>query len=254
MDNEVAKQVVLDGVVTLVDALHVQPHLDDPALAEHDNQAVQQIVVADRILLNKTDLVAPEQLADLEDRIRALNSNAPILHTVQARVDLTQILGLQAFECDALASTDPQFFNSPGHVCDENCHDEHNGSGQHSHDVAAMLAPHSHDPSVGSVSLLFDEPFDTERLMRSLNALLAVDGDDIYRVKGILHAWGDERRHVLQGVHRLLELKPSIPWWDEKPGSKLVFIGRRLNKAALLERLTACTVSASVLQEVPEAA
>jgi len=59
MDNEVARQVVLDGVVTLVDALHVQPHLDDPALAEHDNQAVQQIVVADRILLNKTDLVTP---------------------------------------------------------------------------------------------------------------------------------------------------------------------------------------------------
>jgi G3E family GTPase len=242
-------------VVTLVDALHVQPHLDDPALAEHDNQAVQQIVVADRILLNKTDLVAPEPLADLEDRIRALNSNAPILHTVQARVDLSRILGLQAFECDALASTDPHFFDSHGHVCDEHCHHEDHGSGgQHSHDVAAMLVPHSHDPSVGSVSLLFDQPFDTERLMQSLNALLAVDGDDIYRVKGILHAWGDDRRHVLQGVHRLLELKPSIPWWDEKPGSKLVFIGRRLNKVALRERLAACTASTPVLQEAPEAA
>ncbi len=255
MDNEVAKQVVLDGVVTLVDALHVQPHLDDPALAEHDNQAVQQIVVADRILLNKTDLVAPAQLVDLEDRIRALNSNAPILHTVQARVDLTRILGLQSFECDALASTDPHFFDSPGHACDEHCqHGDHDGGGQHSHDVAAMLAPHSHDPSVGSVSLLFDQPFDTERLMQSLNALLAVDGDDIYRVKGILHARGDDRRHVLQGVHRLLELKPSMPWWDEKPGSKLVFIGRRLDKVALRERLTACTVSAPVFQEAPEAA
>ncbi|MGE8319575.1 MAG: CobW family GTP-binding protein [Comamonas sp.] len=265
MDNEVAKQVVLDGVVTLVDALHVQPHLDDPALAEHDNQAVQQIVVADRILLNKTDLVAPPELADLEGRIRALNSNAPILHTVQAKVDLSQILGLQSFECDALNSTDPHFLDGHhghdhhdhGHVCGEQCqhdHGYHPQATQHSHEVAAMLAPHTHDPSVGSVSLLFDRPFDTERLMQSLNELLAVDGDDIYRVKGILHAQGDDRRHVLQGVHRLLELKASIPWWDETPGSKLVFIGRNLQADALRARLAACTTSAPVSHEALEAA
>jgi G3E family GTPase len=254
MDNEVAKKVVLDGVVTLVDALHVQPHLDDPALEDHDNQAVQQIVVADRILLNKTDLVAPAQLADLEGRIRALNCSAPILHTVQARVDLSQILGLQSFECDALTSTDPHFFeehHDHAHECDAHCHHEH---GQHSHEVAGLLAPHSHDPSVGSVSFLFDQPFDTGRLMQSLNALLAVHGDDIYRVKGILHAQGDDRRHVLQGVHRLLELKPSIPWWDETPGSKLVFIGRNLNADALRARLAACTLSTQVPQEALEAA
>ncbi|MFT3813426.1 MAG: GTP-binding protein [Acidovorax sp.] len=250
MDNEVAKQVVLDGVVTLVDALHVQPHLDDPALEDHDNQAVQQIVVADRILMNKTDLVAPAQLADLEGRIRALNSSAPILRTVQARVDLSHILGLQSFECDALTSTDPHFFgghdhHDHGHVCDDHCGHEH---GHASHDVAAMLAPHSHDPSVGSVSLLFDQPFDTERLMQSLNELLAVDGDDIYRVKGILHAQGDDRRHVLQGVHRILELKPSIPWWDETPGSKIVFIGRNLKADALRARLAACTVPQEALE------
>lgn len=248
MDNEVAKQVVLDGVVTLVDALHVQPHLDDPALAEHDNQAVQQIVVADRILLNKTDLVTPAELADLEGRIRALNCNAPILHTVQAKVDLSQILGLQSFECDALNSTDPHFLggHDHGHVCDAHCGHDHGQ--QHSHEVAAMLAPHTHDPSVGSVSLLFDRPFDTERLMQSLNELLAVDGDDIYRVKGILHAQGDDRRHVLQGVHRLIELKASIPWWDETPGSKIVFIGRNLHADALRTRLAACTVSHEALE------
>ncbi len=187
MDNEVAKKVVLDGVVTLVDALHVQPHLDDPALAEHDNQAVQQIVLADRILLNKIDLVTPAQLADIERRIRSLNSSAPILHTVQARVDLSQILGLQSFEADALSMTDPHFLDAqhdPAHLCDEHCGHDH---GQHSRDVAGMLAPHSHDPSVGSVSLLFDQPFDAGCLMRSLNELLAASGDDIYRVKGILH-------------------------------------------------------------------
>jgi len=176
---------------------------------------------------------------------------------VQAKVDLSQILGLQSFECDALNSTDPHFLDGHGHhdhdhghVCDAHCgHGHGHGHGhQHSHEVAAMLAPHTHDPSVGSVSLLFEQPFDTGRLMQSLNELLAVDGDDIYRVKGILHAQGDDRRHVLQGVHRLLELKASIPWWDETPGSKLVFIGRNLQADALRARLATCTVSHEALE------
>ena len=241
MDNEVAKKVVLDGVVTLVDALHIQPHLDDPALAEHDNQAVTQIVVADRVLLNKTDLVPSATLAEIERRIRTLNSSAPILRSVQAKVDLSLILGLQSYESDALSMTDPDFLDHDHehehdhtHVCDAHCdHD-------HGHDHRNEAAPHSHDPSVGSVSFTFDRPFDTARLMQSLNALLAAHGDDIYRIKGILHAQGDERRHVLQGVHRILELKASIPWWDETPISKLVFIGRNLQRDPLLARLQTC--------------
>lgn len=237
MDNEVARQVVLDGVVTLVDALHVVPHLDDPALAEHDNQAVSQIVVADRILLNKTDLVSPEALAQLERRIRALNAAAPILRTVQAKVDLRQILGLRSFESDALAMTDPHFMDHDGHVCDADC----------AHGHAHEPQPHSHDPSVDSVAFVFDRPFVAQRLMERLHELLAIRGDDIFRVKGILHLRGDERRHVLQGVHRLLELKPALPWWGEAPASKIVFIGRHLQAEKLRTRLQAC------LADVPEA-
>jgi len=249
MDNEVAKKVVLDGVVALVDALHVQPHLDDPALAEHDNQAVTQIVVADRILLNKSDLVDAAQLDALERRIRSLNGSAPILRTVQARVDLSQILGLQSFEADALSMTDPHFLEDAqahghDHVCDAHC--------EHAH--AAVLPPHSHDPSVTSVSFTFDRPFDAERLKRSLDELLALRGDDIFRVKGILQVQGDERRHVLQGVHRLLELKPSMPWWDETPASKLVFIGRHLQAETLRERLQACLAAEPAFHEALEAA
>jgi len=249
MDNEVAKKVVLDGVVTLVDAVHVQPHLDDPALAEYDNQAVTQIVVADRILLNKSDLVEPARLQELEGRIRKLNQSAPILRTVQAHVDLSLILGLQSFESDALSMTDPDFLadlHQAGHVCDGHC--EHG-------DIPPLVAApgHSHDPSVGSASFTFDRPFDAERLMRSLNELLALRGDDIFRVKGILHVQGDERRHVLQGVHRILELKPSMPWWDETPGSKLVFIGRHLQQEKLRARLEACLADPAASIPSPEA-
>lgn len=258
MDNEVAKKVVLDGVVALVDALHVQPHLDDPALANHDNQAVTQLVVADRILLNKTDLVDAAQLDALEARIRTLNGSAPILRTAHANVDLSLILGLQSFESDALSMTDPHFMEE-AHGHDHGHHHEHVCDAQCEHDHLPHSPTHTHDPSVSSVSFTFDRPFDAERLQRSLHELLAIRGDDIFRVKGILHVQGDERRHVLQGVHRLLELKPSLPWWDETPASKLVFIGRHLQDQKLRARLEACLSTddappASRFQEALEAA
>lgn len=249
MDNEVAKQVRLDGVVTLVDAVNVMPHLDDPALAEHDNQAVSQIVVADRILLNKVDLVTPAQIAETERRIRTLNVSAPILQTVQARVDLSFILGLQSFESDALSMTDPEFLlqDTEGHAheahehacgpaCDHDHDHDHHG---HSHEHA-----HRHDPSVGSVSFIFDSGrFVPEKLMASLKTLLELRGEDIFRVKGILAIAGDDRRHVLQGVHRLLELKPSFPWWSEPVRSKIVFIGRNLEADKLRARLESCLLA-----------
>ena len=247
MDNEVAKKVVLDGVVTLVDALHVQPHLDDPALAEYDNQAVTQIVVADRILLNKSDLVPAAQLQELEQRIRTLNSSAPIIRTVQAQVDLNQILGLQTFESDALSMTDPHFMLPHEHVCDAHCdHDDAaHQRGEHSH---------THDPSVSSVSFIFDQPFDAPALLQSLHELLEKSGDDVFRVKGIFHVRNDDRRHGLQGVHRLLEFKPSMPWWDETPASKIVFIGRNLDAQALKARLIQHQLTTTVSHEAVEAA
>ncbi|TFZ01298.1 CobW family GTP-binding protein [Ramlibacter rhizophilus] len=243
MDNEVAKRVVLDGVVTLVDAVNVAPHLQEDAQADYDNQAVQQIVVADRLLLNKVDLVTPAQLADVESRIRRLNASAPILRTVQAKVDLRQILGLQSFESDALAMTDPHFLHEheDDHVCDAHCGHEHEHGDHAAHS-------HSHDPEVGSLSLVFDRPVDADRLMQRLRLLLQAEGDDLYRIKGILAVAGDDRRHVLQGVHRLLELKPSTPWAaHERPVTKIVFIGRRLHHDKLRALVTGCLAGAPAI-------
>ncbi len=90
VDDEVARQVKLDGVVTLVDAVHIESHLDDPALHGFDNQAVDQIVAADRIIINKIDLADEPQLAALERRIRGINEGAQILRSSHAQVDLGQ--------------------------------------------------------------------------------------------------------------------------------------------------------------------
>jgi G3E family GTPase len=213
VDEALARQVNLDAIVTLVDAKHAGTHLDDPSLQGHDNQAVDQIVIADRIVLNKIDLVGEGELGELERRVRGLNATAPILRSSHAKVELERILGIGAFNLSRTMAAQPGFLEDDDH---------------------------QHDPSLDSVAIVFDAPFDETRLEAHLKALLAQRGDDIFRLKGILAIAGDPRRWVLQGVHRLMELKPVDPWGAEKPASKLVFIGRGLDRAALAAGLAGC--------------
>ncbi|GLC93675.1 cobalamin biosynthesis protein [Cupriavidus sp. TA19] len=232
MDNEVAKQVTLDGILTLVDAVHIEDHLDDPQLTGFDNQAVDQIVAADRVILNKTDLVNAARLDALESRIHKLNEGAQILRSNFAQVDLTRILGIGGFTPGtAQMETHDDHHDHHDHVCDAHC--------DHAHDDGAPHG-HRHDPSVTSVSLVFDQPFDRQRLEHGLKALLAAQGDDVFRMKGIVAVDGDERRYVLQAVHRLMDFHPSEPWDNEAPQSKFVFIGRHLDKLRLQTLLEVC--------------
>ena len=244
MDNDVARRLRLDGVVTLIDALHIEGHLDDPLLREHDNQAVDQILAADRIVLNKTDLVDETTLLRVEQRVRKINEGAPVLRSNHAQVDLARILSVGGFAPAALLVDDADFFGEHDHVCDDACEHDH-ASHQDGHDHAAPVQPkgHAHDPSVGSVSMVFDAAFDRPRLDACLNDLLAKQGDDIFRLKGILAIAGDDRRHVLQGVHRILDLRPADGWGPRPASSKLVLIGRHLDQRALRAALAACLAS-----------
>jgi G3E family GTPase len=207
--DEMAKQTALDAIVAMVDARHAAAHLDDQNLQGASNQAVDQIVIADRIIVNKVDLVAREELDALEARVRRLNATAPILRSQHARVDLEQILGIGAFRAQRRALD----------------LDEH---------------PHTHDPSLASESFVFERPFERSRLESYLSYLLEARGDDIFRLKGILFLKDESRRHVLQGVHRMMELQPADAWGEEKPASKLVFIGRNLERPALEAGLARC--------------
>jgi G3E family GTPase len=243
MDNEVARQVTLDGIVTLVDAVHIEGHLDDPQLTGFDNQAVDQIVAADRIILNKTDLVNADRLDALEARLHRLNEGAQILRSHHAQVDLGRILGIGGFT-PATAPVDAHGHGHPhvdehhghDHVCDEHC--AHAGLADADGD--GDQHGHRHDPSVTSVSLVFDQPFDRQRLEHGLKALLAAQGDDVFRMKGIVAIDGDARRHVLQAVHRLMDFQPGDAWGAEPAQSRFVFIGRHLDKLRLQALLKVC--------------
>ncbi|HVJ13176.1 MAG TPA: GTP-binding protein, partial [Burkholderiales bacterium] len=198
--DSLAQQVQLDAIVTMVDAKHAAAHLD--------HHAVDQIVIADRIIMNKVDLVAELELGNLEAEVRKLNATAPILRSSHAKVDLENILGIGAFSAQR-------------------------------GELAMDVQGRGHDPDLESESFVFS-PFDRKRFEAWMKRLLAEKGDDIYRLKGIVAFANDPSRHVLQAVHRLTDLKPADAWGADKPQTRLVFIGRALDRAALEAGLLDC--------------
>ena len=103
MDDEIREEFALDGIVTLVDAVHIQQQLG------RSTESTEQIAFADLILLNKSDLVAPEQLDALEARIREMNRMARILRSEHAAVPVETVLGLSAFDLEQALVRRPTF-------------------------------------------------------------------------------------------------------------------------------------------------
>lgn len=215
VDDEVRAQLRLDAIVTLVDARHILGHLNEQKPDGVENEALEQLAFADRILLNKIDLIGEDELAELERRVRSVNATALIAHTQMSKVDLGLILDVGAFDLDRVLETDPQFLTD---------------------------TDHQHDQSVTSVGIEMPGEVDVTRLNEWLGWLLGEKGNDIFRMKGILNVHPGHR-YVFQGVHMLFDGKPDRPWRDdEQQVNRLVFIGRNLDRADLNKRFAACLV------------
>ncbi|MFM0645924.1 GTP-binding protein [Paraburkholderia bryophila] len=231
LDDPIAKQVTLDAVVTMVDAKHIAAHLDDLVLDGSDNQAVDQIVCADRIVINKVDLVGPDDIASLTQRIRGLNATAEIVESSYAQIDLDRILGVGANEFSQI------LVESDGLHEDEHAHDTHQAhADHHEHEHA----DHQHDESVSSVGIEVDADIDLDALQTWLAELRDADAANLFRMKGILAVQGQSHRYVLQGVHNVIELRAAQVWGSEPRSCRIVFIGRDLDRAALTDRFHAC--------------
>ena len=227
VDDDVKAKTRLDSVTTVVDAKHVLQSLS------HSREAREQIAFADQIVLNKTDLVSPDELAQVESRLRRLNPLAQIHRTQRSNVALEAILGRGGFDLERITALEPEFLapahGQPGHVHDEDCEHEHHG-----HD-------HVHDDDIRGVALRAHRPLDGNKVSRWLNELLAAKGPDILRAKGILDVAGEERRLVFQAVHMILEGDFQRPWSDKDTReSRMVFIGRDLDEAGLRAGFEAC--------------
>ena len=234
VDDDVKAKTRLDSVTTVVDAKHILLRLSD------SREAREQIAFADQIVLNKTDLVSADDLKMIEARLHRLNPLAPIHRAERSNVALDAILGRGGFDLDRILDLEPDFLNpahgEPGHVHDEDCDHDH-----HDHDHGHDHAGHHHIDDIKGVSLRLDRPIDSIKVTRWLNELLAQQGPDILRAKGILDVKGENRRLVFQAVHMILEGDLQGEWRSPADRySRMVFIGRNLDEAALKAGFEAC--------------
>jgi G3E family GTPase len=210
-DEDVKRATKLDAVVTVVDAKHLPQRLADSREAE------EQIAFADIIVLNKMDLVTPAEAEEVERRVRALNPWAEIRRATKADVPIASVVGRDAFNLARILEREPEFLSGEDH--------------------------HEHDSEVISVSFEVERPIDPERFNAWMTQLLATKGQDLLRTKGILHYEGEDRRFAFQAVHMLADGDFIGPWKEgEKRRSRIVFIGRNLNRPQLRRGFEACQV------------
>jgi len=252
MDDDVRAKTELDAVVALVDAKHLPLRLKDSREAE------DQIAFADVVVINKIDLVSPEDVARIEEVVRAINPSARIHKTTRSGVDLARVLNQGAFNLERALENDPHFLEHghEDHACGPDCdhhhdhdhhdhdHDhDHHHDHDHNHDHHHAMSP-IHDITVQSVSLRGGE-MNPDRFFAWIQKVTQTEGPNILRLKGIIAFKGDEERYVVQGVHMIIEGDHQRPWKDgEKRESRLVFIGRELDRQKLENSFKACEATA----------
>ena len=218
VDDKVVERYKLDGIITVVDAKHIIQHLDDEKPEDVENESVEQLAFADRIMLNKIDLVDEEELQVVEGRIKSINNHAPIYRTENSLIEPKELINIGSFDLDRTLEMDPEFLDTE--------------------------SEHEHDQRVTSTSARFVGELNVNKLERWIGRLMRDKGEDLFRYKGVLSVKGMDEKFVFQGVHMLFsgDFSEDIGLWKEGETRecRFVFIGRNLDHKALQEGLMDC--------------
>lgn len=256
----------LDSIVTLVDAANYSLDLFN------SEAAYNQILYADTLILNKTDLVDEATLAQLETKLREIKDGARILRTTQSQVPLPLILSVGLFESDryfsseAASSADAANYSEHedhshcdhdhGH-CEHDDHDhghehhdhdhhdhDHHDHGHHAHGHHAhghSSADHLAIDGFTSLSFESDRPFAIRKFQYFLDNQLA---DNIFRAKGILWFEESQKRHIFHLSGKRFSLDDS-EWGDRPRSNRMVLIGQNMDTETIRAQLNACLTIAS---------
>jgi len=217
LDEEIQKMYKLDSVITVVDAKHIVTRLDEKKPEGVENEAVEQVCFADKIILNKTDIVSEDkELKAIEARIKTLNPTANIQRTQFSQVDPKDVLNINAFALERVLDFDPEFLDEE--------------------------QEHEHDETVSSVAVKTEGDVNMQLLNSWIMRLIQEDGADLYRYKGVIAVKGMDKKFIFQGVGMLFTGDFGDVNWkkDEKRESRFVFIGKNLDHDFYRNGFLAC--------------
>ena len=218
VDDKVVERYKLDGIITVVDAKHIIQHLDEEKPEGIENESVEQLAFADRIILNKIDLVSESEIKEVESRIKSINNFAPIYQTENSLIDPKELIDIGSFDLERTLEMDPEFLDTE--------------------------SEHEHDQSVTSTSARFLGELNVNKLERWIGELMREKGQDLFRYKGVLAVKGMDQKFVFQGVHMLFggDFSKEIGLWNkgEDRECRFVFIGRNLDHEGLQKGLMEC--------------
>ncbi|KAJ3022786.1 COBW domain-containing protein 1 [Thoreauomyces humboldtii] len=220
LDDELQSEIYLDGIVTVVDAKFGLQQLEEKRDDGTVNEAVRQIALADRIILNKTDIVPESHLALLETQIRIINSSAPLVPAVRSNVPIETLLDLHCFDN---MSADPLFLPTSSEPLTTN--------------EPPTKSKHL-DDSVRTVAFVCPGEVDLARLDGWLQAMLwessvgtrHVAGMEVLRFKALVSVPENDSKHVVQAVRELYDTQQGAKWGTgEERLNKVVVIGRKVD-------------------------
>lgn len=214
-DSQLKERLVLDGVVTVVDARHVLDHIGG------DGHADEQIAYADLVIINKVDLVTETEVQAVIDRLSKMNRSADYLCAREAVVPADRVLNIGGFDLKRIER----------------------GVGGCSKEEGRLHFGPAHE--IGTVSVELPGELDADRFRAWFYGFLESHSENLFRSKGIVSVAGIPEQLVFQGVHGLFRLTLGRIWEDGERLTRAVFIGRKLQREEIESGLQSCLASAT---------
>ena len=235
VDDLIAPCFRMDGVVTLADAA------TGPRTLDRQFEAVHQIAMADVIILTKTDLVTPQEAAEFGKRLDRINNSARHVRADQGRVPINTLFGLSAMRKSVTPTDISNWLGASVSKPDPLA--GLSGLAPKLAQTAPLPmtgagAPAHHDHRISSASIEVEDPIPANVFDFWLDALIALKGPDILRMKGIVHVEGIDWPFVFHGVQHIFDAPVPLETWSGKDTtSRVVVIARDIKESDLIASL-----------------
>ena len=217
---EIEEWSYVDACVVVADATCIEDRLNDDREEGCENEAVEQVCFADKILLNKIDIASAEQIEGAIKKIREFNSQCPVdkVQLNNEEIPFAQLLGQKMFSIERALEIDAELLND-------------------------LDAEHKHDTRIGTFSYRMESEMTLEGANEFIKKIVFENGQNIYRMKGFMALKDQPMKYVFHSVGMIFSIKPLEQWKKgEKRESVFVIIGKNLQQQWLEDQFKAASV------------